>query len=418
VVAVKPEGGTPAHREWVLAQVVATAEALDVPVAELSRDAFRTFQAALRPGCSHTDVEKSFGSWSALKNVATGRAGGVAAPLDVLPKGHGVRGVSTYVSADGTIKGQWVKTRSNDDQLRQAWLEQAIAELPTWVPVADPVPMPHLDQGADILAVIPWGDPHLGMRAWIEECGDNFDLKIAEDLYGAAFDAIARRGTPARTALLINVGDALHADDSTERTPRGKHPLDVDGRHPLIVRVAVRVFVRAIRSLLGAHERVIVDMLAGNHDPHSAHWLAAAIEGYFTDEPRVEIIHPVESCHFHEWGDCLIGTTHGDEVRNPAELPGIMASQARQQWGAAKFCHFWVGHLHHKWAIQSKDYQGVTVEHVRTLAARDAYAARKGYSSPRDIWRIAYHKHFGEIDRFRVSEEYLRTAYLEHRGAA
>ena len=39
------------------------------------------------------------------------------------------------------------------------------------------------------------------------------------------------------------------------------------------------------------------------------------------------------------------------------------------------------------------------VEQHRTLATKDAYASRGGWSSGRDSKVITYHKQFGEVDR-------------------
>ena len=48
------------------------------------------------------------------------------------------------------------------------------------------------------------------------------------------------------------------------------------------------------------------------------------------------------------------------------------------------------------------------IEQHRTLAAKDAYASRGGWSSGRDSKVITYHKEFGEVGRLTINIDMLK----------
>ena len=94
-----------------------------------------------------------------------------------VPDGYVVKGTSTLYREDGSIAGQWVKSTLDGERrqvlMREAF-EAAAKDLPPlkarkatgkWSP--------------DVLAAYVLGDPHVGMRAWAEECGADWDLAIA-----------------------------------------------------------------------------------------------------------------------------------------------------------------------------------------------------------------------------------------------
>src|SRR3546814_14366845 len=108
------------------------------------------------------------------------------------------------------------------------------------------------------------------MRAWAAETGENFDLATAERLTFAAVDRISARTPSSHTALLLNLGDYFHADNGTNRTPRSGTNPDVDGSSRQIAETGVRSLIRSIERLLEQHQRAIVRIDLGNHDPNPA----------------------------------------------------------------------------------------------------------------------------------------------------
>jgi UDP-2,3-diacylglucosamine pyrophosphatase LpxH len=163
------------------------------------------------------------------------------------------------------------------------------------------------------------------------------------------------------------------------------------------------LMVDLINLALKKHQIVEVVNVPGNHDDHMARVLAAIMEAWFHNEPRVTIETTASSFYYHRFGNVLIGSTHGDGAKLN-DLPLIMATDAPADWAAAKFRVWHCGHFHHD---QLKDYQGCTVETHRTLAPNDAWHRYQGYRSFRDMKAIVYHKEFGEMQRIRCGAERL-----------
>jgi hypothetical protein len=317
-----------------------------------------------------------------------------------VPEGYIVKGVSTYFDSDGNPRGQWVKSAIDND--RQLDIIRGVVEgiVESSKGIFPAAPAPQLTD-ADLLTVIPMGDPHFGLMAWAKEVGENFDLNIAEKITFEAVDRLCIQGPESETALLLNLGDYFHADNSTNRTPQSGNSLDIDGRFQKIAEVGLRAMVRCIQRLLEKHKTVLVRNNRGNHDPHQAFMLSLCLSAWFNNEPRVMVDTSPSGFYYHRHGRVLLGSTHGDGAKL-AELPLIMATDVPKDWAEADFRVWHCGHFHHD---QLKDYQGCTVETHRTMAPNDAWHRYQGYRSFRDMKAIVYHKEFGELQRIRCGAE-------------
>lgn len=315
--------------------------------------------------------------------------------------GYHMRNVTIQRNAKGEVVQLWERQHPDalDDRLDA--IREALGAVPELPPVAPPS-----DHDERLLTVIPLGDPHFGLLAWGEEVGENFDLAIAEQITFAAIDRLCARTPSSKMAMLLNLGDYFHADDSTNRTPKSSARLDVDGRFGKIAVVAVRAMERCIIRLLEKHERVIVRNNRGNHDPHQAQMLSICMAMRFHDNPRVEIEASPSSFYYYRHGKTLIGSTHGDGAKLN-DLPLIMANDVPHEWAQAKWRVWHCGHFHHNQTLSAKDVVGCTVETHRTLAANDAWHRHEGYRSHRDVRAIVYDLELGEIMRLRCGVEEL-----------
>ena len=339
--------------------------------------------------------------WETLKRTidATARP-----PVHPIPEHHTVKGVSTLLDAGGNIRAQWLKTA--DRRSEPEIIAQLVRELPaTFTPRKGKIAAP-TNTRDDLMAVYPLGDPHVGLLAWAKETGDDFDLKIAEDLMVRAMRDLVLRGPRAREALIANLGDFFHADNVDNHTTHGSHMLDVDGRTPRVLQVGVAILGSLIDAALEHHERVTVDNRIGNHDAYTAICLAIAMRERYRNEPRVSVPIPESHRAFFEFGQNLIGITHGDRAK-ANDLGAIMAAERPEAWGRTKHRVWYTGHVHHQ---SVKEYRGVRVESFRTLAARDSWHAAQGYVSGRDMHRITLHREFGEIGREIVNVQALLAA--------
>lgn len=309
------------------------------------------------------------------------------------PEGYVVKGRSTRFDGEGNITGEWVKTdRQKEDEVK-AILEAIKGLADDWEkPKAVKKPRGLLSD--DLLTVIPLGDPHLGMFSWSKETGQDFDLDIAAANLYAAVDHLVDLAPKAKQALLVNLGDFFHMDNSSNQTTRGTR-VDVDSRWAKVLQVGIRVMRRCIDRLLETHEKITVINAIGNHDSHSAIMLALALDQFYADEPRVEIDTSPAKFHWYRFGKNLIGVTHGDTVK-AKDLPGVMAVDRAKDWGETDFRYWLCGHVHHD---TLKEMPGVIIETFRTLAPSDAWHKGQGYRSGQDLKLDIYHRKYGRVNR-------------------
>lgn len=238
-------------------------------------------------------------------------------------------------------------------------------------------------------------DYHLGMMAWGEESGDNWDLKIAERVLVNFFKTAIEQSPNAKECVFAQIGDFLHWDGLDAVTPAHKHLLDADTRFSKLVRVAIRVLRNIISMLLEKYETVTLITAEGNHDPASSIWLREVLSAFYENETRLKIDNNPDPYYCVSFGDVCLFYHHGHK-RNIKSLDSVFVSKFKKEFGKSKYVYAHTGHFHNDLKTESNL---MILEQHRTLAAKDAYASRGGYCSDRDSKVITYHKHFGEVKR-------------------
>jgi|694.fasta_scaffold03608_55 hypothetical protein len=319
-----------------------------------------------------------------------------------VPSPFVVRGTSTLYDEDGKAKLQWVKTRLDEERVEQA-IREAIDALSQDVIRVNPVQKPkNVSQSLANLYTLT--DCHVGMKAWAAECGDDWDLTIAEQVLSAAFGHLIDSCPPAKIGIVNQLGDFLHFDSLDSVTPQHRNLLDSDSRFPKVVSVAVRILRHIISTALTKHEQIIVVISEGNHDMASSVWLRHLFSLLFENEPRVKVIDEVTPYFALSLGNTMLAFHHGHLSKNTA-LPMLFAATYPKMWGETtkRYCH--TGHRHH---VEEKEHNGMTVIQHPTIAARDAYAARGGWIADRAMTAITYHEKYGQVARTTVTPEMLQ----------
>lgn len=323
---------------------------------------------------------------------------------DRTPEGHIAKGVSTLYDADGNIKQQWVKTTRDQEAALEA-LRTAVEAMAGEVTPCAAIAPPEAAQ-ANLLTLYTFTDYHVGMLAWHKEGGQDWDLAIAESTGIKAMAALTA-GAPASEHAIVNIqGDFLHFDGLSAVTPQHGHILDADGRFGKVVDVAIRLIRQLVAQALAKHPKVTLLICEGNHDLASSLWLRKLFAALYENEPRITVHESELPYYAIEWGVNLLGFHHG-HLRKNAQLPALFAAQFREQWGRCPKVYIHTGHRHHK---EEKDETGARVTQHPTLAARDAYAARGGWWSEREITAIHYHKRNGWAGANNVTPEMLEAA--------
>lgn len=320
-----------------------------------------------------------------------------------LPAGLKLSGVSTLTRNEAG-EPQWIKA-SADAEVQREMMLTAIKAMGEKIPRDTARKAPALTK-ADLANVYVITDYHLGMLAWGEETGDDWDTAIAEQMLVDWFAIAIAQAPDAELGVFAQLGDFLHWDGMDAVTPASKHLLDADTRFQKLVRVAIRVVRRVIGMLLAKHQRVHVLMAEGNHDPASSIWLREWLSAVYENEPRVTVDVSPDPYYCVEHGETALFFHHGHK-RKPANIDTVFVAKFREVFGRTKHAFAHMGHLHH---IDVKETNLMVVEQHRTLAGSDAYASRGGWMSGRDAKVITYHKKRGKVGEVVVSSQMLEAA--------
>ena len=318
------------------------------------------------------------------------------------PPGQLLHGVSRQEkTADGLI--QWVKYYRDKDELLQI-AQDMLLGMKDEIPKAEPVPKVHQTFEGDLLCQYTITDYHLGMLAWGEETGADWDLEIAEDLIVRWFSQAIDASPRASHAVFAQLGDFLHFDGFTPVTNAHGHVLDASGRYQQIVRVAIRVIRRIINMLLCKHEHVHVVLAQGNHDERTAMVLSEWVASLYEREPRVSVDTSPGEYYAYEWGEQALFYHHGHK-RKPQTVDRALAAKFKEMFGRCKYVEAHMGHMHHDMLLET---ELMRVYQHRTLAAPDAHTASGGWSAGRDAKVITYHRRYGRVGESVINSDMLR----------
>lgn len=313
-----------------------------------------------------------------------------------------VKGTSTYYNKEGKASQQWVKSKI-DPARQHEMIKEFLEGINSDITRAEPVKKLFKLKSDKMLNLFPLTDFHLGMLAWGEESGDDWDMQIAEKTALRWMEEAIGRAPPASTAILANMGDFLHWDGLTAVTPQHRHVLDADTRYTKLVRVAIRLIRQLIKMLLETHDKVHVIMAEGNHDEASSVWLREALKVVYEDETRLTIDDNPDPYYCYEFGKTALFFHHGHK-KQVGQIDQVLVAKFRQVFGRTEHSYAHTGHLHHQKALETNL---MVVEQHRTLAAKDAYASRGGWLSQRSAAVITYDCDFGEVQRSTITPAML-----------
>ena len=327
------------------------------------------------------------------------------------PEEHSVKGYSTLVrmkDKDDESTGkvlEWVKTNTTIEQLYCA-LSDAISSLSK--PITN-VPKPKLnDRTDDYTDIIPWfniGDGHLGMIAYDNEVGQDFDLDIGErELCAAMWSLIESNGGYER-CVIQDMGDMTHYENLTGTTENSGHSLDCDNRYSKMIKTYIRVMHFLIDKALSHFKYVDVIINQGNHSRKNDMWMNAHLKIVYAKITRVNIIDNDNVFIPYRMGNTFVMSHHSDKCR-PPKLGQVMMHDYRQDFGETKYHYIDIGHIHHN--MVRKEHENMTIESFNQLATSDAYAHDGGWRSRSCLIVIKRSKTYGEKGRETLTLEEVR----------
>ncbi len=310
------------------------------------------------------------------------------------PEPFVVKGVSTYYDKEGQPRGQWVKTKLDD----QLWLEAIKEAVEGFIADVGPIPAAAPQEGRDT-DIIPWiniGDAHLGMLAHEAETGANFDMKICERELCAAISALIDESEDHERCVIQDLGDFTHAENTRGETEASGHRLDMDSRYYKMIGVYTNVMQFIVSKALTKFNHVDVIINQGNHSRKNDWWMARLLEVAYGHAGRVHILDNRNVFIGYRMGKTLVVSHHSDKCK-PASLPGVVATDFAVDWGETTYRYIDIGHIHH--SMKLKETGGAVVESFNTLAPLDQYAHDGGWRSRQSITMILRSRTYGEVGR-------------------
>jgi hypothetical protein len=219
-------------------------------------------------------------------------------------------------------------------------------------------------------------DAHFGKLAWTPETnGPNYDLAIAKEIYLRAFHSLLERSNLHRyEQVIFPIGqDMFNSDNLESMTTKGTR-VSSDSRFQKMFQTVRRLMVGCVEELRAiAPVKVIV--VPGNHDTLAAWCLGDSLECWFNKYKDVEIDNRPTLRKYHEFGQVLLGFTHGDKGKRTG-YPLLMATEASAAFGRCRFREFHTGHHH---TTKLDEQNGVRVRTLPSLSPADGWHAENGF---------------------------------------
>jgi hypothetical protein len=331
-----------------------------------------------------------------------------------------LEGAKRYQSADPAVQGAMSEVGMKDaGVLHSGWIKTDGASLYFQMPreqvsiddtaeriveaLSDIEPIPAisapLNVDDDLLTLIPLPDAHIGQYSWGDETGEDYNTEIAQDRILNGVAQCLASSPSAGEAVIVAMGDLLHANDQTNQTPQSKHQLDVDTRHFRNMDIAISTLAASVDAALGKYKKVSVVVQPGNHDQAAYMGVLFALSERYRENPRVSVQRKPGEFFVRQFGKCLLASHHGDKAK-AERLVMYLADRWADMWGKTKYRFLFTGHLHH---TKSQDIGGVLWEQLRAITSKDAYATAHAYSARAEMQCITYHRDRGEISRVKVA---------------
>lgn len=313
----------------------------------------------------------------------------VDAPLEII-------GTSQYHS-DQKV---WIKTKVSDLLKRQMFEEAAVAMAET-LPRLAPINPPAFS-APDFVNVYTFTDCHVGGLVSADQCGESWNLEIAEQVLTGCLDLMLKRATKADHGVLVIQGDWLHQNGSKPFTPTSGHLLDAERFTPT-VRVCIRILRRMVKRMLERHQHVRMVICEGNHDIDPTIWLREMFAAWCEDEPRLTVEQSEHPYYVAKFDDVMLAWHHGHMTKND-NLPLYFAAKFPEIWGTTKYRYVDTGHMHHR---HVKEHAGITLQQHPTITAADSHSTRHAYLSQRVAIAATYHRRHGKYLEYFVTPAML-----------
>ena len=235
---------------------------------------------------------------------------------------------------------------------------------------AKPIPINYTHKPDGLIAEVNIADLHVGKLCWRGDTGNNYDYKIARQVYYNILGEIANQLKTMSIAKIVFVWshDFFNSDTITKTTTGGT-PQDTDVRWQKLFDVGVEMLVNGIMTL---REIAPVETfyLPSNHDMVTAYHAVKYLEAFYRQDKAVKVDTNPKSRKYNLYGVTLVGYDHGDKAK-PAKLAAMMPVEVPDLWAQSIYREYHTAHLHSEHAINESN--GVIVRRISSPTAADTW---------------------------------------------
>lgn len=219
-------------------------------------------------------------------------------------------------------------------------------------------------------------DLHFAKLAWSKETGGrDFDLAISKKDYREAIsDLMAKAPVANIEKVVLVVGSDMFHTDTMDNTTTAGTRVDTDTRWAKAFSEGAALIVEVIEELASDFEVEAV-VIPGNHDEAKSYYLGCYLSAWFNKHENVIISNSPQSRKYVEYGNTLIGFSHGSEERLE-DLPLIVMREKQNVISNFKYIEVLTGHLHQE---KVKEIKGIKIRTAPALCPPDKWHSKKGY---------------------------------------
>ena len=268
------------------------------------------------------------------------------------------------------------------------------------------------------IAVVNLYDAHLDKLPIKSTCGVESTLEKNIEVFRNTIQRIKNEllKYPRLYEIILPVGnDLFHTNGFNSQTKKGTQ-IEYFGSPEDAYYVICDAITEMIKELsIICNIKVI--MIKGNHDEDKITTLGYWLHRYF-DLPNAQvktigrnnvIVDFMRTQRkYIRFGENLIGFAHGDKEKSKIpQLPLIMATEAKELWGATTHRKMYLGDLHHGFEYQflkAKDQPGVEVEYLRSVGTTDTWHEDFGWIGvPKTAYIQIFDEFEGEYNRIKLN---------------
>lgn len=241
---------------------------------------------------------------------------------------------------------------------------------------------------------------HLGKLSNEEETGENYDLKIARNLFIDIFKRILEKQKTAKCGKCVIVIGSDFFNSESDNMTTGKTPQENDTRYKKLFSTGLNMYATAITSLREEFNHIDVMLCSGNHARAMEFFMYVALQQYFKDDNIINFKNDYKDTQAYVFGNCGIFYNHGDN--NLQRTIKSIPAEFYEVWGRTIYRELHLGHLHKEVLVD--DESGIITRRIGSPCATDGWHYQNRFVGATKKHQIfIWHKEYGLEDIYYIN---------------